>query len=102
MENRARLALDAFQSKLRLVGIDVSNYTHRLRVNFNPANVEAEINAAIHRFVGHPERPPPKLILVIIPYLDSSIYNGVKFACDVKEGLLNVCTLGPKFAKAND
>jgi hypothetical protein len=22
--------------------------------------------------------------------------------CDIKKGLLNVCTLGPKFAKAND
>jgi eukaryotic translation initiation factor 2C len=94
--------LDAFQSKLRLVGVDVSDYTRGLRVDFNPANVEAEIDAAIHQFVVHPERPPPKLILVIIPYLDSSIYNRVKFACDVKEGLLNVCTLGPKFAKAND
>lgn len=94
--------LDAFQSKLRRVGVDVSGYTHGLRINFNPANVEAEIDAAIHRFTSHPERPAPKLLLVIIPYIDSSIYNRVKFACDVKEGLLNVCTQGPKFAKAND
>merc|ERR1712000_781492 len=53
-------------------------------------------------FLSHPTRPPPKLILVIIPHLDSSIYNRIKFVCDVKTGLLNACTLGSKFAKAND
>lgn len=94
--------LDAFQSKLRRVGVDVTDYTPGLRINFNPANVEAEIDAAIHRFVSHPTNPAPKLLLVIIPYVDSKIYNRVKFVCDVKEGLLNVCTLGPKFARAND
>jgi eukaryotic translation initiation factor 2C len=94
--------LDAFQNKLRRVGVDVNGYTAGLRVDFNPANVEAEIDAAIHRFVSHPTRQPPKLLFVIIPYVDSAIYNRVKFACDVKEGLLNVCTLGPKFARAND
>jgi eukaryotic translation initiation factor 2C len=101
-EQEFRSTLGAFQSKLRRVGLDVADYTPGLRYNFNPANVEAEIDATIHRFVSNPTRPAPQLLLVIIPYVDSSIYNRVKFACDVKEGLLNVCTFGPKFAKAND
>jgi eukaryotic translation initiation factor 2C len=97
-----KYTLDALQSKLKQVGVDVDDYTPGLQYNFNPANVDAEIDTAIHKFVSHPTRPAPKLLLVIIPYIDSSIYNRVKFACDVKEGLLNVCTLGQKLAKAND
>lgn len=101
-EQHLNSTLGAFQNKLREVGIDVSNYTPGLRITLNPANVDAEIDAAIHRFVSSTKRSPPKLIFVIIPYVDSSIYNRVKFACDVKDGLLNVCTIGSKFAKPNN
>ncbi len=98
-EQDLRYTLDNFQSKLRQVGVEVNNYTSGLRILLNPANVDVDIDAAIHRFVSHPTRPAPKLLLVIIPYVDASIYNRVKFACDVKEGILNVCTIGSKFAK---
>ncbi|KAF8847869.1 putative RNA interference and gene silencing protein [Acephala macrosclerotiorum] len=96
------VTLNALQQKLRRLGVDVDNYTPGLRISLNPSNVDADIDAAFHRFVSHPTNPPPKLVLVIIPHIDSSIYNRVKFVCDVKKGLLNVCTLAPKFAKAND
>ncbi|KAH6717463.1 ribonuclease H-like domain-containing protein [Leptodontidium sp. MPI-SDFR-AT-0119] len=68
---------------------DVDNYTPGLRINLNPDNIDAGIDAAFQRFVSHPTRPPPKLILAIIPHLNSSIYNRIKFMCDVKKGLLN-------------
>ncbi|KAH6691806.1 putative RNA interference and gene silencing protein [Leptodontidium sp. MPI-SDFR-AT-0119] len=101
-EQELSSTLNAFQRKVRQLGIDVNDYTPSLRINLNPANVDGDIDAAIQRFLSHPTRPPPKLILAIIPHLDSSIYNRIKYVCDVKKGLLNVCTLGPKFAKAND
>jgi len=41
------------------------------------------------------------LVLVIMPSADPAIYNRVKYACDVKEGLINVCVTAPKFANAN-
>ena len=94
--------LNAFQKTLRRLGVDVDDYIPGLRISLNPANVDAEIDAAIQKFFSDPTMPPPKLILVIIPSVDSSIYNRIKFVCDIKKGLLNVCTLGPKFAKAND
>jgi hypothetical protein len=95
-------SLNALQSKLRNVGIEADNFTPGLRIPLNPANIDGDIDAALRRFVSHPTRRPPKLILVIIPYVNSSIYNRIKFVCDVKLGLLNICTLGEKFAKAND
>jgi hypothetical protein len=101
-EQELGITLNAFQQTLKRLGVDVDNYTPGLRISLNPDNVDADIDAAFQRFVSHSTRPPPKLILVIIPHIDSSIYNRIKFVCDVKKGLLNVCTLGPKFAKAND
>ena len=91
--------LRAFQAKLKEVGIDANAYIPGLRITLSAANIDAEIDAAIQRFVNNPTRPPPKLILVIMPYVDTPIYNRVKLACDVKAGLLNVCVVGSKFAK---
>lgn len=92
--------MNVFQAKLREVGIDVNSYTPGLRITVNPANIDADIEAAIKRFVSHPTRPPPSLLFVIMPSSDTSIYyNRVKFVCDVKVGLRNVCVIGQKFAK---
>jgi len=101
-EQQLPSVLATFQTTLKRVGIDIANHTPGLRYEFNPANVEVDIDAAVQRFVSHPTRPAPKLLFVIIPYEDQVIYNRIKFACDVKHGLLNVCAFGPKFAKAND
>jgi len=101
-QNEQQLApsLSAFKSKLQEVGIiDVRDYTPGLHITLATANFEAQIDAAIRRFVSHPSRPPPKLLLVILPNADAAIYARVKFACDVKEGLRNVCVIGSKFAK---
>ena len=94
--------MNAFQQKLRRLGVDIDNYAAGLRISLNPDNIDADIDTAFQRFVSHPTRPSPKLILVIIPHLNSSIYNRIKFVYDIKKGILNVCTLDPKFAKAND
>src|SRR5204863_7237972 len=45
---------------------------------------------------------PPMLVLVIMHSDDKVIYNRIKYACDVREGLLNVCVVGTKFSRAND
>jgi eukaryotic translation initiation factor 2C len=91
--------MNAFQAKLKEVGIDANTYTLGLRITLSTANIDSEIDAAINRFVSHPTRPPPSLILVIMPYVDTSIYNRIKFVCDVKKGLRNICVVGSKFAK---
>jgi eukaryotic translation initiation factor 2C len=98
-EQEVRSTMDDFKAKLRELGIDAKDYTPGLQFTLVAANVEGQIDALIHRFVSHPSRPPPKLLLVIIPYVDTTIYNRIKFACDVKEGLRNVCVVASKFSK---
>lgn len=91
--------LRKFQAKLNELGMEASAHTPGLRVSLSTTNVDAEIEAAVKRFVSHPTRKPPLILLVIIPDTSTSIYNRVKLACDVQMGLLNVCVVGSKFAK---
>jgi eukaryotic translation initiation factor 2C len=95
-------SVNALQSKPRNVGVNVGNYTPSLCIHLNPANIDRDIDAALQRFASQPTRRSRKLILVIIRYINLSIYNRIKFQCNVRLGLLNVCTLGTKFAKANN
>jgi eukaryotic translation initiation factor 2C len=101
-DQELKASLDAFRSKLREVGINANDCISGLHISITAGSVEPQIDAAMHRFTSHPEKPPPLLLLVIIPPNDKTIYNRVKYACDVREGLLNVCVVGSKFAKAND
>lgn len=92
--------LDELQAKLKDLGILVTKYLTGVHLNVNAHQVENGIDEWIHRFAINPKRP--KLILVIVP--DSAmiaVYNRVKYVCDVKEGILNVCVLASKFARAN-
>ena len=92
--------LDEFQAKLRELGISVNNYMPGMHISPNPQQIEAQIDQGIHRFAIHQNRP--KLILVIVPEaVMTPVYNRVKYICDVKEGILNVCVLDSKFSKAN-
>ncbi|KAI0107175.1 RNA interference and gene silencing protein [Nemania sp. FL0031] len=89
-----------FQTKLRELGISVSDYTPGEHIITNPQGLESDIDHWVHKFAVSPERP--KLILVIIPAAEMTIaYNRVKYMCDVKEGILNVCVLDSKFSKSN-
>ena len=40
--------------------------------------------------------PRPTLLFVVVPAKEDSVYNRVKFCCDVKYGIINVCALGTK------
>ncbi|RYP47365.1 hypothetical protein DL768_006565 [Monosporascus sp. mg162] len=92
--------LNEFQDKLRELGISVSNYMQGVHINANSQQIESEIDNWIHRFAINPKRP--KLILVIIPEaVMTAVYNRIKYICDVKEGILNVCVLDSKFSRAN-
>jgi hypothetical protein len=93
--------IDAFTKTLRDTGVNVADCLAGQHINVNPGNQEAAIDQAVHRFCHSTMRAPPKLILVILPSTDSAIYNRVKYACDIKEGLLNVCVVASKFSNAN-
>jgi eukaryotic translation initiation factor 2C len=93
--------IDAFTATLRAVGVGAADCLVGQRINVNPDNVEAKVDEAIHRFCHSTVKAPPQLILVILPRIDTTIYNRVKYACDVKEGILNVCVIASKFGNAN-
>jgi eukaryotic translation initiation factor 2C len=93
--------LDRFQIMLKKLGINVTKYMAGQNIAVTPQNLEPAIDTAIHRFAVHQNRP--KLILVIVPEREMTmVYNRVKYACDIKEGILNVCVLDSKFSRAND
>jgi eukaryotic translation initiation factor 2C len=94
--------IDGFTATLRTRGINASPCAAGMHITVNPSNFEADIDNAIHTFTSTPGKTPPKLILVILPFDRTPIYDRVKFACDVKEGILNVCVIAQKFARAND
>ncbi|KAI0812108.1 putative RNA interference and gene silencing protein [Xylaria sp. FL0064] len=92
--------VDELQIKLRELGISVNNYMPGQHIVTDKQHLESEIDLWIHRFAVNPKRP--KLILVIIPDAEMTVaYNHVKYVCDVKEGILNVCVLDSKFSRAN-
>jgi eukaryotic translation initiation factor 2C len=98
-EAQFKSTMNAFQAKIREVGIDAKNYSDGLKITLNPDDFETQIDNAIRRFVSHATRLPPTLLLVIIPYIDTPIYNRIKLACDVKTGLRTVTVVGSKFSK---
>ena len=91
--------VNELQSKVSELGISVSNCMSGLHINVNAQNFEVQVDNALHKFAISARRP--KLVLVIIPRENASIYNRVKYICDVKEGMLNVCVSDAKFCKAN-
>ena len=92
--------LDELQEKLKELGISVSKYMQGVHITSTSQQIESEIDHWIHRFVINPRRP--KLLLVVVPEaVKTAVYNRIKYICDVKEGILNVCVLDSKFSRSN-
>ncbi|OAL31298.1 hypothetical protein AYO20_08208 [Fonsecaea nubica] len=92
-------ALDGFTQKLQELGITAVNHTPGMNLTLDHSTMERQIDNSIHLFMHSERRKPPGFLLVILPSKDTRIYNRVKTACDVKEGLLNVCAVASKFVK---
>ncbi|GAD99066.1 RNA interference and gene silencing protein [Paecilomyces variotii No. 5] len=97
-----KASLEAFTGILKQSGIVTAPVREGLRVGLDPndpAKAETTIDEVIARFGGGQYQKPPKLLLVVLPDATTSVYNRVKYACDVKHGLLNVCVIANKFAE---
>ncbi|KJK73539.1 hypothetical protein H634G_11210 [Metarhizium anisopliae BRIP 53293] len=93
--------LGRFRDTLRRLGINTGECVQGLDIVVNPHNANAEVDNAIRCF--ETSKNPPQLLLVILPASDNvALYNRVKFACDVEAGLINVCVVGSRFAKADE
>ncbi|KAI1291220.1 ribonuclease H-like domain-containing protein [Xylaria venustula] len=91
--------LEELQNKLRELGISAQNYIPGTNITLNAQQIESRIDHCIHKIAVDPKRP--KLVLVIIPEGQTSVYNHIKYTCDVKEGILSICVLDSRFSKAN-
>ncbi len=98
--NKAHLekTLESLTKVLRSHGITANDFTPGQSVPLNPFNVNEAIDDALKKALGCLKQTPAKLILVILPKKDSSIYDRIKFMCDVKLGVLNVCTVAENIA----
>ena len=61
------------------------------------AGDESKLSAMLDSIINHSARV--KLLLVVLPRFDISIYNHVKHLGDVKRGIHTICVIGSKFAK---
>jgi len=100
-EESLNATIDGFRQALVNSGMMVAACLPGMSIAVDPGRPEADIDNAINLFNTSKKRPPPKMILVILPRDDSAIYNRVKYACDIKEGILNVCVIASKFAKGD-
>lgn len=91
----------ALTSSFRSAGMVAADCTPGLHRTVDPSRPEQEINNAFRIFTTTKGKPPPKLVLVVLPSTDAAIYNRVKYLCDIQTGILNICVVGSKFARAN-
>lgn len=86
--------LDRFTAKLKEVGVGANPPLPGTEVTFKRETYEWDINNAIGDLMN---KHKPKLILTILPYNDTEIYNCVKQACDIRHGVRNVNVLADRF-----
>src|SRR5438034_3801545 len=94
-------SITEFCRMARSQGLSVPEPTPPIAIQVGPNTAEndAAIDAAFQTAVGHPSRP--RLLLVILPSDDSSIYNRVKSRGDVKHGIHTICVVASKFTRNN-
>ncbi|KAJ9220490.1 hypothetical protein DTO169C6_7234 [Paecilomyces variotii] len=90
---------EEFTKILQKSGVVTGMAVRGMDITVDPDNPQATIDNAIGLFARSKNRAPPKMLLVILPDTTAAVYNRVKYACDVKEGLLNVCVIASKFAE---
>jgi eukaryotic translation initiation factor 2C len=90
--------LKSFHAKMKEVGVDVGNPTNGLEYELMGPNLDAEIDTQLRRFVSR-ANVEIDLLIVILPYADTSIYNSIKRGCDIRYGLRHVCVTAAKFGR---
>ncbi|KAK2810484.1 hypothetical protein FQN50_002973 [Emmonsiellopsis sp. PD_5] len=91
----------SFAQKLQKAGIPVTEPMNgqTMQLTGIHSRDEAEVEDKIRRFATNPSAP--KFILVILPY-STSLYDHIKYLCDVKWGIHSVCVIGSKFMRQDE
>ncbi|KAL3478994.1 ribonuclease H-like domain-containing protein [Aspergillus californicus] len=93
--------LKQFKNKLNEIGVQAGDPDAGGRIFVTRKTHEEKINAAIAGIMQR-KGGPPSLILTILPYNDTGIYNCVKRACDIRHGVSNVNVLGERFRERKE
>ncbi|KAL4957388.1 ribonuclease H-like domain-containing protein [Aspergillus filifer] len=90
--------LNAFAAKLREVGVMTNGPKSENQIVLDRDNYASRVNEEIGKLM---ETHKPQIILTILPYNDTGLYNCIKQACDVRHGVRNINVLASQFAKGN-
>lgn len=91
--------ISKFISKLNEVGVKANPPLPGARVTLKRESYERDINNKIGDLMN---KYNPKLILTILPFNDTEIYNCIKQACDIHHGVRNVNVLAERFKGCNE
>lgn len=94
--NPLQAALDSFRAALRGTGISIgeaSPGSRRLQLSHvEDPELERVLTSASERL---------SLLYIILPVKHTALYNRIKHVCDVKTGLVNICSVGNKLVESN-
>ena len=90
--------LAQFHKHLQTAGITAAKHTQGSWLKVHSPN-DVEIESAMKNLAGDPTRA--RLILVILPFRATLLYNQIKHIGDVKLGVHTVCVIGENLPKRN-
>ncbi|KAL5001644.1 ribonuclease H-like domain-containing protein [Aspergillus recurvatus] len=91
--------LHRFTKKLREVGVNANPPVFKVRLQVTKEKAETVIDAKIGEILRQHQ---PKLILTILPFNDTALYNCIKKACDIRHGVRNINVLAEQFCKRSE
>ncbi|KAL4943808.1 hypothetical protein BDV06DRAFT_234280 [Aspergillus oleicola] len=86
-QNEMTDCLKVFVARLREVGVNANLPDTGARITLDPNNYAGVIDGAIGKLM---EQHRPQMLLTILPYNDTGLYNCIKQACDIRHGVRNI------------
>lgn len=90
-ENHLKTALESFRESLQATGIRIGQASPRSRRiqlrDVEDPELEEVLTGAAERL---------RLLYIILPVKHTALYNRIKQICDIKVGLVNICSVGNK------
>jgi eukaryotic translation initiation factor 2C len=99
-----RQHLNAFRDTLETYGLNPGPLQPPVSININPVDIGADRNVAkvqqeISDALRKKFKAKPNFLFVLLPSDNAVLYDCIKFVCDCKLGVPNICNIGSKFSK---
>ncbi|KAF7594956.1 hypothetical protein BBP40_007764 [Aspergillus hancockii] len=95
--NALNVVLQQFTTKLNEIGVKANSPMYGERLVIGRNNYESAIRTKVEQLMAK----KPVMILSILPYTDTGLYNCIKKACDVTYGVRNINVLAERFKDGN-